>query len=109
MSVFVQGPYLVRSAQITGSTVELTGDVVNSTTIEVFAPKTVKSVNWNGQRLKVIESSHGSLQASLPKPHSIKLPALKAWKFEDSLPERFADYDDSGIAWAGKFTCFFRF
>jgi hypothetical protein len=102
-SVFVQGPYLVRSAQITGSTAVLTGDIVNSTVIEVFAPKAVKSVSWNGQQLRVLETSYGSLQASLLNPKSISLPALSTWKFSDSLPERFPDYDASGIAWVGTY------
>jgi hypothetical protein len=100
--VFVQGPYLVRSAQIKGSTVALTGDIVNSTTLEVFAPKAVKYITWNGKLLKSSGSSYGSLQASLQPPKSVKLPALNTWKFNDSLPERFAEYDDTGIAWTGK-------
>ena len=101
-SVFVQGPYLVRSAQIVGSTALLTGDIVNSTTIEVFAPKIVQSVNWNGKLLKTSKTSYGSLQASISNPKSIQLPALHNWKFKDSLPEKLPDYDDSGIAWVGK-------
>ena len=102
LSVFVQGPYLVRSAQIVGSTALLTGDIVNSTTIEVLAPKIVKSVNWNGKLLKTSKTSYGSLQASISNPKSIQLPALHNWKFNDSLPEKLPDYDDSGIAWVGK-------
>lgn len=100
--VFVQGPYLVRSAQIDGSTVALTGDIVNSTTLEVFAPKAVKSINWNGKLLKSSKSSYGSLRASLESPKAVQLTALNTWKSNDSLPERFADYDDSGIAWTGE-------
>jgi hypothetical protein len=107
--VFVQGPYLVRSAQIMGSTVALTGDIINSTAIEVFAPNVVKSVSWNGRQLRVLKTSYGSLQATLPKPDSIRLPDLNSWKFNDSLPERFPEYSDSGIAWVGTYTSFIYF
>jgi hypothetical protein len=36
------------------------------------------------------------------KMSSVVVPALASWKSKDSLPERFADYDDSGAAWVGK-------
>lgn len=100
---------MVRSAEILGSTVALTGDIINNTNIEVFAPKAIKSVTWNGKLLETSQTSYGSLQASLQKPQGIVLPALKdvIWKFNDSLPERFPDYNDSGIAWMGK-KCFWK-
>jgi hypothetical protein len=100
--VFVQGPYLVRSAQLTGSTLTLTGDIINGTDIDVFAPRAVKTVVWNGLRLGVSPTPYGSLHASLQKARSITLTPFTTWKFNDSLPERFLDYDDSGLGWVGK-------
>lgn len=88
---------------MTGSKLAITGDIVNSITLEVFAPKAVKSVTWNGKSIKTKSTEYGSLKASLDAPKSMKLPAFSSWKAKDSLPERFADYDDSGAAWVGKF------
>jgi beta-galactosidase len=106
--VLVQGPYLVRGAKINGSKLAITGDIVNATTLEVFAPKAVKSVTFNGKAVKTKSTEYGSLKASLDAPKSIKLPSFSSWKAKDSLPERFADYDDSGVAWVGKFPLLFN-
>ncbi|OJJ45756.1 hypothetical protein ASPZODRAFT_68809 [Penicilliopsis zonata CBS 506.65] len=98
-SVLVQGPYLVRGATLSGSTLSITGDVVNATTLEVFAPSSVTTIKWNGRKLSTSATSYGSRQVSLDAAPAIKLPALSSWKSNDSLPERFASYDDSGLAW----------
>ncbi|PWY89958.1 putative beta-galactosidase B [Aspergillus heteromorphus CBS 117.55] len=98
-AVLVQGPYLVRSASVESSTLELKGDSVNETALEIFAPKTVNSVTWNGKQVKTSKTSYGSLKASIAAPASIKLPALTSWRSNDSLPERLSTYDDSGPAW----------
>ncbi|KAJ5245543.1 hypothetical protein N7489_005639 [Penicillium chrysogenum] len=98
-SVLIQGPYLVRDAKLSGSKLAITGDVVNATTLDIFAPKGVKSVTWNGKKVDTHSTEYGSLKGSLDAPKSIKLPALTSWKSKDSLPERFTDYDDSGAAW----------
>lgn len=102
--VLVQGPYLVRGASLSGSKLAVTGDIVNSTTLEIFAPKAVKSVTWNGKEISTRQTEYGSLKGSLSSSKSITLPKLTSWKSKDSLPERFADYDDSGIAWVGELT-----
>lgn len=105
--VLVQGPYLVRSAAISGSRVVLTGDVVQSSTnIEVFAPKSVDEISWNGEILTTTRTNYGSIIASSGQAPSIQLPSYGSWKWSDSLPERFADYDDSGAAWVGTFAPF---
>ncbi|KAL2824945.1 glycoside hydrolase superfamily [Aspergillus cavernicola] len=98
-SVLVSGPYLVRSSRISGTTLALRGDSDGETTVEVFAPRKVKRITWNGKSLKVSKSRYGSLKASLAKPPSVKLPALDGWKASDSLPERLPTYDDAGPAW----------
>ncbi|OQE17633.1 hypothetical protein PENSTE_c020G02978 [Penicillium steckii] len=98
-SILVEGPYLVRSAAIEKKKLTLTGDVVNATTLEVFAPKAVKSITWNGKAVKTHRTEYGSLKGHLSAPQSVTLPKFESWKFKDSLPERFPDYDDSGAAW----------
>ncbi|KAL5342425.1 glycoside hydrolase superfamily [Aspergillus crustosus] len=98
-SVLVGGPYLVRSAKLSGSTLALRDDSEGATTLEVFAPRKVNKITWNGKRVKVSKTRYGSLKASLAKLPTVELPALNGWKTSDSLPERFADYDDSGVAW----------
>lgn len=101
--VLVQGPYLVRGASISKSKLAVTGDIVNATTIEVFAPKAVESITWNGKAVKTKRTAYGSLKGSISAPKSVTLPALTSWKAEDSLPERLTTYDDSGAAWVGKY------
>jgi beta-galactosidase len=100
-SVLVSGPYLVRTARLSGSTLTLRGDSKGGT-LEIFAPRQTKKVTWNGKAVEVTRTSYGSLKAILPKPPSVELPTLKGWKYSDSLPERFPTYDDSGAAWVGK-------
>jgi beta-galactosidase len=100
--VLVQGPYLVRDASLSGSKLAITGDIVDTTTLEVFAPEAVKSLTWNGKSLKTQRTAYGSLKGSISAPKAISLPTFGSWKSNDSLPERFASYDDTGAAWVGK-------
>jgi hypothetical protein len=111
-TIVVQGLYLVRSAAIQKKTIALTGDWSNATTLEVFAPKSVDRVTFNGKEVKTTETSYGSLVGNLKSaPYTVnsiksKLPGLKNWKVNDGLPERQANYDDS--RWIGKVapTCY---
>ena len=99
--VVVLGPHLVRSASVQHETLSLTGDWLNSTTLEVFAPSVVRNVNFNGASLRVTRTPYGSLvgqlQGSRYSTASIEatLPSLTTWKVNDGLPERNASYDDS--------------
>jgi hypothetical protein len=101
--VLVQGPYLVRGAQISRdqTTIKVTGDISNATTLEVFAPSHVHSISWNGKTVKTSKTAYGSLIAKLPGPNSraVSLPKLTTWRSHDSLPERLPNYDDTGKAW----------
>lgn len=100
-AVVVLGPYLVRSASIQHDILSLTGDWLNSTTLEVFAPSSVRNVDFNGASLRVSKTPYGSfvnqLQGSRYSVSSVEatLPALTNWKVNDGLPERNASYDDS--------------
>ncbi|KAH8645474.1 glycoside hydrolase superfamily [Xylariales sp. PMI_506] len=98
-TIAVLGPSLVRSARIEKDVVYITGDTVNATSIEVFAPSAVKAIVWNGKHLKTARASSGGLQGSLEGPTSVTLPALGPWKAQDSLPEVQVSYIDTGLAW----------
>ncbi|KAI1363862.1 glycoside hydrolase superfamily [Xylaria arbuscula] len=100
-TILVQGPYLVRSSSLRGHALELTGDIANTTEVRIFAPKSVRTLKWNGQQLQITSSKNGILTAQLEAAPSYALPALTGWKSTDSLPEIGSDYDASGIAWTG--------
>ncbi|KAK8016624.1 glycosyl hydrolase family 35 [Apiospora rasikravindrae] len=100
-TILVHGPYLVRSAAIEGSTLELTGDVANATTLSVFAPKSVCSLTWNGKKITITSNSNGVLIATVgsESPPKFTLPALDRWKVADSLPEIQTNYSATSAAW----------
>ncbi|KAG6916269.1 hypothetical protein DXG01_007613 [Tephrocybe rancida] len=106
-SVLVKGPYLVRSAAAHGSTLQLTGDLNATTTIDVFASRQLTGVTWNGKSVKLAESDIGSLRGTVALPgdlHSVHLPVLSdlEWKCADSLPELNVEYNDSKWVLANK-------
>ncbi|KAK7049803.1 hypothetical protein VNI00_005233 [Paramarasmius palmivorus] len=97
--LFVSGPYLVRSANIDGEEVVVSGDVDSETELEVFVPSSVDSIRWNGRVLDAKKTSYGSLKVKLAKPgldvSSLKQSlVLSGWKYSPALPEASADYDD---------------
>ncbi len=98
-SVLVGGPYLVRTADLQGSTLAITGDINSTTTLIVIAPDSVRSITWNGEQVKteLAVTRKGGFTARLFFSGAISIPKLKGWKYKDSLPEIHADYDDS--AW----------
>ena len=99
-SILVQGPYLVRDVTVDGSALLLTGDVSKDTVVEVFAPVDFTSLTWNGKDVSATRTAYGTLKASIASfSGNISLPSLNSWKVHDTLPERLASYDDSGIAW----------
>lgn len=104
--VFVLGPYLVRSASVSGDTVTIIGDNVNATSIEVYAGKAVSKVSWNGKALPVSKTAYGSLTASITgtQGRTVKLPALTSFKAADSAPEISPSYNDSKWTVANKTT-----
>ncbi|KAG6910916.1 hypothetical protein DXG01_006599 [Tephrocybe rancida] len=97
-SVLVSGPYLVRTAKISGSTLALTGDLNGTTSVEFLAPSNVQALTWNGVPAPVAKSSHGSFSASLrPQQSGVSLPVLSDWKVSGSLPEIDPAFDDSSF------------
>ncbi|KAF9445456.1 glycoside hydrolase family 35 protein [Macrolepiota fuliginosa MF-IS2] len=108
-SVFIRGPYLVRSVSSQGSTLAFTGDINGTTTIDVFAPAKYRSVSWNGVGVKVAKSQLGSLRGVVEFSdglNEVRVPSMAdvEWSCADSLPELAADYDDSDWVLANKTT-----
>ncbi|KAI5860679.1 glycoside hydrolase family 35 protein [Durotheca rogersii] len=100
--VVVKGPYLVRTADLDGETLRLTGDINRTTDIELVYEPTgkVNAVSFNGEPLDAKRNKDGKLGALLTfSPPDFALPDFSAleWKYIDSLPEIQASYDDS--AW----------
>ncbi|KAG8796599.1 hypothetical protein FRC12_016586 [Ceratobasidium sp. 428] len=106
-AVLVFGPYLVRNATVTGSSVALAGDLKSGATteIEILAPAAVTSVIWNGQAVAVTRTPLGTLKGSVVvKDLTPALPSLKTleWRCMDSLPEIAVGFDDSKWTVASK-------
>lgn len=96
----------MRNVAIEKKTIQISGDWSEKTDLEVFAPRAVNSITFNGRKIQTRRTLQGSLigtlKASTYSVDSVKasLPALTSWKVNDGLPERKADYDDS--KWTGE-------
>ena len=107
-SILVGGPYLVREARLSGSTLALRGDLKTDARLTLIAPRHVRFITWNGQSVfgdfSVASSptSIGGFVGHLQTRHSltsgIKVPKLTGWKFRDSLPEIQNSFNDD--TWA---------
>ena len=95
-TVLVEGGYLVRTARVTGDTLELTGDTSKAGNLAVWAPATVRSVTWNGAPVRTTVSPDGSLAGAVAGPAPVTLPQLTNWKFASEAPEAQPGFDDSG-------------
>ncbi|WP_406727681.1 beta-galactosidase [Streptomyces sp. GD-15H] len=96
-SLLVYGPALLRSATLRGATVHLTGDVVGETGLEVWAPRGITAVTWNGQPVHTTVSRAGSLlmEGLMPGTPAPPLPALDGWRRRTENPESEPDFDDA--------------
>ncbi|KAK8208014.1 hypothetical protein M8818_004052 [Zalaria obscura] len=101
-TILVAGPHLIRTAEIDGDTLALTGDYNTTTPLEVFIPSTrCTHLTFNGNPLSFHATPYGSIIAHLTAPaHTIAsinatLPILSTWKVADGLPERLATYNDT--------------
>ena len=101
--VLVRGPDLLRTASVSGSQVDLTGDTAASDPLEVWAPGAA-NVTWNGQPVAAAQTAAGSLLAGdqLAGPPSVSLPALTDWVYQYETPEAQPGFDDSSWALADK-------
>ncbi|MCA0755833.1 beta-galactosidase [Paenibacillus sp. N4] len=93
--VLVRGPYLVRTASVSGNDLALMGDTDRSTEIEILA-NGISSVTWNGGKLPLAAAQDGSMLSVLGGPPEIQLPELTGWKFKTEAPEKEINFDDSG-------------
>ncbi|KAI0059604.1 glycoside hydrolase family 35 protein [Artomyces pyxidatus] len=104
-TVLVGGPHLVRNATLAADgTLELRGDLNASTRLVVIGPPQMTGVTWNGvsvannvaaaKQITTIGGFVGQLNLSTTA-QTITAPALQGWKFQDSLPEIQAGFDDS--------------
>lgn len=106
-SVWVSGPYLVRTAWLEDSTVHLTGDLNNTTTIDVWGGPSISSVTWNGEMIEVQRTKTGSLQGTIQfalenGPPDVPNLVELDWKCAESTPELASDFDDSTWTLANK-------
>lgn len=105
--IFVWGPYLVRSATISGGQVAVTGDANVTTSIEVYVGDAeVTSISWNGQTVGMTKTAYGSFVGTVggAENRTISLPALTTWKTNNTLPEANPAYDDSNWTVCNKTT-----
>ena len=84
---------IIRNSEV------VTGDLNQTTVLQVLGPAAVRTVDWNGKHLALAKMLWGTLQAVLPglaKSIAAGLPSLKAAKrkYADSLPEIMPGYDD---------------
>ena len=84
-----------RTASVRGSTLALTGDTTASGPVQVWAPAGVTHLTWNGQDIATTTGKDGSLDATLPGPPQVSLPALGNWRFQQESPETQLSYNDS--------------
>lgn len=99
-SVIVEAGYLIRTASLAGSTLELTGDLNATVPLSIIAaPSTVASLTFNGKAVKFTTNAvTGELKSTLTfTPPTIKIPALSSlsWKFLNNLPEIQPGYSDA--------------
>jgi len=104
--VLVSGPALVRTAAVRGAVLDLTGDTAAATPLEVWAPRPVAAVFWNGRPVPVTRTTSGSLASRSPLdgPPAVDLPALTGWKYAPENPEADPGFDDTGWTLASKTT-----
>lgn len=97
----VKAGYLLRTVEVSGNSLHLTGDINATTEVEVIggAPAKLTELTFNGESIKFAQDScsgvvTGSVAYNEP---SFSLPDLSTvgWKVIDSLPEIASSYDDS--------------
>ncbi|GLB38736.1 putative glycoside hydrolase family 35 protein [Lyophyllum shimeji] len=113
-SVLVGGPYLVRNASISGTTLALRGDLKTDVRLTVIAPRSVRSITWNGDPVSSDVSASSSSVTAIggfvgqlrmsKHVRGISVPKLGGWRFKDSLPEIGEGFDDSGWVVADRTT-----
>lgn len=96
----VKAGYLLRTVEIEGQNLHLTGDLNATASIEVIggAPSCLEKLTFNGEPLNFTQSESGVVSATAKYVEPIvSIPDLASmqWKVLDSLPEIQSGYDDS--------------
>ncbi len=107
-TLLVYGPALLRHAKLDGSAVQLTGDIVGASGVEVWGPRGITSVTWNGQPVPTRVTVSESLVAlsEMPAAPRPALPVLGGWRRKAGNPEAAVGFDDSAWTVADKRTSF---
>lgn len=99
-TVLVHSPALIRNAALDGSTLALTGDTTQPSTLRAWVPDGITALSFNGQAVAAA-AQDGSLvaRATLAGPEAVKLPDLmqQAWTRRFDSLEADPGFDDS--AW----------
>lgn len=96
----VKSGYLLRTVEIEGQNLHLTGDLNATAPIEIVggAPSCLAKLTFNGESLNFTQSESGVVSSSVTYVQpTVSLPDLASlqWKTIDSLPEVQSGYDDS--------------
>lgn len=105
--ILILGSYLVRSASISDSVLQISGDSNVTSTIEAYVGSTaISSIAWNGITLNATKTAYGTYTAIIlgTESRSLSLPSLDTWQSADSLPEAQPSFDDSSWTIANKTT-----
>jgi len=96
--VLVRGPALLRRADAANGVLSLAGDVSERTPIELWGADAVRTISWNGKRLRLKGTAIGSRLTAkpLPGPVPLILPELIIWRTAPGSPEAQPEFDDSG-------------
>ncbi|MGW0880578.1 beta-galactosidase [Streptomyces sp. NPDC002671] len=107
-TLLVYGPALLRHVELRGPEVHLTGDITVETTVEVWGPRGIGSVVWNGRTLPTRVTGSSSLMTTgmVPAVPEVRLPALDGWRMRTENPEAGPGFDDSGWKRADKTSSF---
>jgi beta-galactosidase GanA len=107
-TVLVYGPALLRHVEVRGSQVHLTGDVTETTSVEVWGPRGIDTLVWNGRTLPTRVTMSGSLMTTglLPAVPEVRLPELDGWRMRTENPEAGPSFDDSAWQVADRTTSF---
>ncbi|KAF8886209.1 glycoside hydrolase superfamily [Infundibulicybe gibba] len=92
----------------------LRGDLNTSVHLSVIAPRSIRTVTWNGKRVledpaasSALTGIGGFVGMLKRTPQAIIVPKLGGWRFKDSLPEINSGFDDAScenvVLWRGHF------
>jgi beta-galactosidase GanA len=103
-TLLVYGPKLLRHAELRGGEVHLTGDVGETTGVEVWGPRGIDTLVWNGRTLPTRVTRSGSVMTTgvLPAVPGVRLPELGGWRMRRENPEVSPSFDDSSWKRADK-------